>query len=389
MRCFCDLHVHLGRAMGGPVKVTASRALDLSSVLEDCLTYKGLDMVGVVDLATNGGLQELEGMLDEGVLQGLSGGGFRYKGKITLIAGAEVEVGFHDRPVHMLVYVEDLDALRGLGRWYASKASNPALGVQRAGDGRDFLREVGPMGLVVPAHAFTPFRGFYAAARTLGDALGQIAGLEMGLSADTSMADRLLELESVAFLSNSDAHSLLRIAREHNILCLLEPNFREMRMALTGRGDRYIAANVGLDPRMGKYHRSCCDGCGETLIGTPPLSSCPRCGSDRVTKGVLDRVTEIADRVGPSPDWRPPYKHIIPPYMVPGLGPRALARLLEAFGTEMRIVHGTSEEQFAEVLGSRLGSRLAQALSGKSSVHPGGGGRYGQVLHDGAGTPVR
>lgn len=389
MRYYGDLHVHLGRAMGAPVKVTASKALDLESVLESCLTHKGLDIVGVVDLATTGGLQELEAMLARGLLEGLSSGGFRYKDRVTLIAGAEVEVCFNDRPVHMLVYVGDLETLRGLGRWYAGRVSNPALGVQRVGDGRDFLRGVGSMGIIMPAHAFTPFKGFYGGARTLGDALGQIAGLEMGLSADTSMADRLLELESVTFLSNSDAHSLLRIAREHNVLCLQEPSFLEVQKALAGYGEGYVAANVGLDPRMGKYHRSHCTRCGETLLEVPPVSECTRCGSDRVTKGVLDRVVEIADRTGPSPHWRPPYKHIIPPYMVPGVGPRTLARLLEAFGTEMSIVHGTSEKQFVEVLGQRLGLRLAQALSGKLTVRPGGGGRFGQVFHNGTSAPLQ
>ena len=58
------------------------------------------------------------------------------------------------------------------------------------------------------------------------------------------------------FLTNSDAHSLGKIGREYNELQVAAPSFDEFRMALQGEAGRSIAANYGLNPRLGKYHRT-------------------------------------------------------------------------------------------------------------------------------------
>jgi len=66
-------------------------------------------------------------------------------------------------------------------------------------------------GLIGPSHAFTPWTGMYAAYRSLAECYQEHADrikfIELGLSADTDYADRIAELSSRTFLSNSDAHS--------------------------------------------------------------------------------------------------------------------------------------------------------------------------------------
>jgi uncharacterized protein (TIGR00375 family) len=336
-------------------------------------------MVGIVDMACPGPLLEMEALIDGGELQGLQEGGFRFRDAVTLIPGAEVEVLFHAHPVHALVYVPDLESLKGLGRWYASHARNPSLGVQRVGDGDAFLREASPLGVIVQAHAFTPFRGYYAAEGRLGDRLRFITGLELGLSADTQMVGGIEELQGVTFLSNSDAHSLRALGREHNLLEVRTASFCELAKALRQEGGRAVIANFGLDPRLGKYHRSHCHGCDTTFLEPPPVLACPRCGRHALVQGVLDRVTAIAGKPQGAAGSRPPYHHLIPPYMVPGVGPRTLERLVNLFGSEMAIVHKATRQEILQALGEPLASGLWSALRGQREVTPGGGGVYGQV----------
>lgn len=49
LKLYGDLHVHIGRAGGKPVKITASRALDLRTILFEDAPRKGLDIIGIVD----------------------------------------------------------------------------------------------------------------------------------------------------------------------------------------------------------------------------------------------------------------------------------------------------------------------------------------------------
>ena len=64
-------------------------------------------------------------------------------------------------------------------------------------------------GLFMVAHAFTPHKSLYGTcASRLSDVFGEAArklvdGIELGLSADTDMADRIAELSNYTFTSNS------------------------------------------------------------------------------------------------------------------------------------------------------------------------------------------
>ncbi|MHA1647928.1 MAG: hypothetical protein ACTSVL_10180, partial [Promethearchaeota archaeon] len=91
----------------------------------------------------------------------------------------------------------------------------------------------------------------------------KIAFLELGLSADTNLADRMECLQDVTFLSNSDAHSegFQSLGREFNRMALESPTFDEIKKACLRRGSRKVSLNVGLDPRLGKYNIMFCSKC--------------------------------------------------------------------------------------------------------------------------------
>ena len=61
-----------------------------------------------------------------------------------------------------------------------------------------------------------------------------------------------------------------------------------------GNINNYVIANYGLDPKLGKYHRTYCDNC-ESLSNIRD-GKCVKCGSKKVVKGVYDRIKEIEDR---------------------------------------------------------------------------------------------
>ena len=67
-------------------------------------------------------------------------------------------------------------------------------------------------GMIGFSHAFTPFFGLYAHFNSYKQCYGSQAKnihfMELGLSADTNMADRIEELHNLTFTSNSDAHCL-------------------------------------------------------------------------------------------------------------------------------------------------------------------------------------
>ena len=62
------------------------------------------------------------------------------------------------------------------------------------------------------------------------------------------MADEISELEDKTFVTNSDAHSLPKIAREYNKMQVEDISFKEVVKALKNEDGRKIIANYGLDP---------------------------------------------------------------------------------------------------------------------------------------------
>lgn len=388
---FADLHVHLGRTLGNQaVKITASSSLTLRNVLVECQQRKGVDLVGIVDTASPGVLLELEQMMRDGEIKPLEEGGLRFQDRVTLILGGEFETGeTAGGQAHWLSYFPGLAEMRNFSETMSRYVRNMNLSTQRcrltAPQLAEIVWELG--GLFIPAHAFTPHKSVYGCVTDrLADLFGgdfqRIPALELGLSSDTHMADCLAELQSVTYLTNSDAHSLEKIGREYNVLQLAAPTYGELVKALTNTDGRRVVRNYGLDPRLGKYHRTYCLIC-ETIVQdvAPPVFACPNCGSRRVVKGVLDRLVEIADYQAPvHPPARAPYCYQIPLRFLPGVGQRAIDRLIGRFGSEMAVLHRASAEDLAQVVGEKLAAVIVQARQGQLALVTGGGGRYGRVV---------
>lgn len=388
---FADLHVHIGRtSRGEAVKVSASPSLTFEKILREAGFRKGIDAVGIVDCASPGVLADIETMIEVGEVTPQTGGGLRYKDRLTLFLGVELEVQAGEGMAHYLCYLPHLENARWFSKKLSSHVTNIQLSSQRARLTSSQLLKLtlDAEGFFVVAHAFTPHKGYFGnCARRLSDVFSSqeteiICSIELGLSANTSMASRLIELDSKTFISNSDAHSAAKIAREYNRVRARDMSFKALAEALCQQSGG-IVANYGLDPRLGKYHRTFCNVCLQKI----PLTSdrrCPECGGNNIVVGVADRLEEIADRPEKSnpPTKRPPYICQVPLEFVPGVGPRTLDRLIEAFGSEMNVLHQARWDDLCEVVDEPVARRIIEARKGKLSLSEGAGGKYGRVADE-------
>ena len=242
------------------------------------------------------------------------------------------------RKVHHLVVLPGFEAaaafqarLEKLGN--IASDGRPILGI----DSRDLLAlllEADDRSILVPAHIWTPWfsalggrSGFDSIDECYRDLAPRIGAVETGLSSNPPMNWGLSALDRFAIVSNSDAHSPEKLAREATVLDI-EPGFAGLAEALSGArgGPRgQVLETFEFYPQEGKYHY---DGHRACKIVLGPEESekagglCPVCGK-RLTPGVLSRVLELADREvdedAPCPeDWaaagtnRRPYRSLIP-----------------------------------------------------------------------------
>ena len=65
---------------------------------------------------------------------------------------------------------------------------------------------------------------------------------------------------------------------------------------LKNEDGRKIVANYGMDPKLGKYHRTYCEVCDKNIKGIAPVIKCDTCDSKNITMGVFDRIELIKDK---------------------------------------------------------------------------------------------
>lgn len=383
---FADLHIHIGRTRKNQaVKITASDKLTLPAILDYAKHEKGLDIVGIIDCHSPGVLEELHFLLQQGKLKEHSNGGLLTEDCLLLVLGSELE--FYDEwssgPIHVLAFFPHLNQMGKFSKWLEKRVTNIHLSSQRVyASGREIQQVVKDLGgLFIPAHIFTPFKSLFGKGikQSLTEVFNPnlIDAVELGLSSDTEMAYKINEIRNYPFITNSDAHSLAKIAREYQKLQMEELSYEELVMAIKGEKGRLIEANYGLDPRIGKYHQTVCTECYQKAESV--TEPCPNCGNTRIVKGVKERIDELADQDQIIPDSKPPYIYQVPLETLPGIGPKLLQKLVETFGNEMNVLHYAPEKALVKVAGMSVTSYILAARNGTISVEIGGGGRYGKV----------
>ena len=381
---YADMHIHIGRDMhGNPVKITGAKSLTLTNILKESGRTKGIDLFGVIDCHSPNVMQEINQLMDEERAYELKDGGIKFE-NITLIPGSEIEI--YDEncqgPIHVLCFFPTIKSTASFSDWLTTKMKNINLSSQRYyGTGKELQYKVKELGgIFIPAHVFTPFKSLYGRGvnKSLREVLDPdlIDAIELGLSSDTFMADQISELHGYTFLTNSDAHSLGKIAREYQQIKMKEASFKELEWALHQVNGRKILKNFGMNPKLGKYHTTVCSKCFEPLPSD--TKKCPVCHSRKIIKGVSERIGELKDTDEPMED-RPPYLYQVPLEYLPSLGPKTYEKLLNRFGTEMSILHEIPPEKLQEALPEKLAASIIQMRNGQLPIKAGGGGKYGKV----------
>ncbi|MEA4961464.1 endonuclease Q family protein [Lutispora sp.] len=385
---FVDLHVHIGRSSGGKeIKKATANNLTFENIAYESYR-KGIDVIGVVDCISPYILEDINSLVSRGELVEKSKGGMEYRGRQNLILGAEIETHEkHGCSSHSLCFFPTLKHITDFSDEMSKHIKNiRSFSLMSRLTGQelfDIVDEFG--GVYIPAHAFTPHKSFYGnCCKSLHEifddrSFGRIPAVELGLSADSMMASQLSELDGKTFISNSDAHSLPKMGREYNIFEMEDASYTEVLKSIWNKDGRRIVANYGLNPKLGKYHRSYCEICDRVIEGEPPVLKCPVSDKHRVVVGVRDRLEVIKDRDEPDMTGRPTYNYQIPLEFLPKVGPKTIEKLIDHFGSEMKVVHEASFEELAKVVKEDMARNIVLAREGKLDIGVGGGGVYGRI----------
>ncbi len=419
-RYVADLHIHSYYSRA------TSKDLNLEH-LAKWAQIKGVQIVATGDIAHPGWLAELRAKLEPA-----EDGLFRLKEELLTPIQAEVpaachaEVRFllggeisniykrHDqvRKVHNLCFFPSFAALdlfqarlERIGNIRAD--GRPILGL----DSRDLLEitlETDPRGYFIPAHIWTPWfamfgskSGFDTVEECFGDLTDQIFAVETGLSADPAMCWRVSDLDRYTLVSNSDAHSPPKLAREASVFNTAW-SYDALFGALKSGDPAQYLGTLEFFPEEGKYHF---DGHRKCGIRWHPQTSiahgdrCSVCGKE-VTVGVMHRVEALADRPeGGKPALTHPFRSLIPlPEILAevegaGSGSKRVQgvyfELLGKLGNELQILLDTGLEQIERAGSPLLAEAIRRMRTGAVQIDGGYDGEFGVIKIFAAGEKAK
>lgn len=386
----CDLHLHS----------KYSRATSADMDVEHMSAWaqrKGIDVLGTGDFTHPVWLRELRAKLSPA-----EPGLLRY-GDTRFVLSAEVSNVYAQdgrlRKVHSIVcspsfeVCDRINAVLGrFGNLMADGRPTLTISCRRL---VEYVMEISPQCLVIPAHAWTPWfsvfgarSGFDSLAECFGDQVSSVRAIETGLSSDPPMNWRLSQLDGVALVSFSDAHSPSKLGREATVLDGQLSYEGIVGAIRTGA----IAYTIEFFPQEGKYHY---DGHRQCGIRWKPQTTiahrgrCSECGRP-VTVGVLHRIEALADREeGYTPPGRPPYRNLIPleEIVAEGLGQSVATmrvrdeylKLVQRFGGEFRVLMDTPLGELERAAHPRVAEGIRRMREGRVYIEPGYDGEFGRI----------
>jgi len=429
-----DLHIH------SPHSIAVSKSLNLDTMLDTC-KKKGLNILGTGDILQPEWFKYMESNLKKE-----QDGSFSYK-DVFFILQTEIE---DIESIHHVVLFPDFHSVKEVQNKLKSYSKNildewggrPRVNLSPA-ELVDIISDSG--GIVGPAHAFTPFKAIFRQGKfnTLvdcyQDAAKKVYFLELGLSANTDLADQLECLKDISFLSNSDAHSQnpRSLGREFNKFDIDNPSFEEILLGLRRKNSRKITLNIGLNPKLGKYFKMFCHKCRRRIIfkkikkevssvfsqysktdnfviyytNNPEKARndyitqvsrnkmiCPACKEEisknfKIKLGVSERVQVISQYENPNhPIHRPSYINTIPLIdiirSVKGIKSTSSKivlntynKIIENLGKEFDILIETPMSKI-EDFDKNIANVINALRNNEIEYTPGGGGTYGQIKLD-------
>ncbi len=381
-----DLHLH------GLYSAAVSGNMIPKTIGEQA-PLKGLNMLGTADI-----LNERWIKLVKEQLKPVDDSVFEHENGTRFVLQTEVE---DNRRVHHIIIFPSLSKVSEVREKFKNKCKDlESDGRPRIWLNAEELAEICIEAgcLIGPSHAFTPWTAIYKEYDSIKECYGsqhkKIYFLELGLSADTDMADNISELHRLTFLTNSDAHSPWpnKMGREFTKFQLKEPTFDELVKGIKRTGGRKPILNVGFNPKEGKYHKTRCIGC---LLFFHVKDAekfnwrCPNCRKP-IKKGVDVRIEQLSDvnnEAEKHPEHRPPYIHIIPLSEIISIAIDAKQvysnkvqmvweSYIKEFGNEIDVLIKTPINELKKI-NQKVGELIDLFRNNKFRYIPGGGGVYG------------
>jgi len=404
LRAIADLHIHSRFSRATSEKMNITEITRFARI-------KGLNLVGTGDFTHPKWLEELKTELVEDSDTSLykpakdpaSPVHYMITGEVSTIFSFENVI----RKIHHVILTPNLEVAAQINERLAQYGNLTS-------DGRPQLDMTAPQlveeimqisnqNVVIPAHAWTPwfslfgaFSGFNRIEDCYQDMTRHIPALETGLSSDPPMNWQLSTLDKYALVSNSDSHSHWpwRIGREANVFELQQLTYREVIDSIRQKDPKRFKFTIETDPAYGKYHWTGHRNCKVSLSPQEAIklgNHCPVCRR-RLTKGVEQRVEELADRpLGFKPENATGYTHLLPLSeiiaTVLGVTYPSVQKVWEIynalvaiFGDEYTVLIDASKEEMSKIVEPRIAEAVVRVREERVKVVPGYDGVYGQLI---------
>ncbi len=393
MRVIADLHIH------SKYSRATSKNMDVENIAR-WAKLKGIDLIGTGDFTHHLWLEELKSKLKP-----TSGGLYQHNG-INFLLTAEVSNMYKKngkgRRIHTVIFAPGFGAVEKLNKKLAGRGNIASDGRPIFGfDVKDIIKmclDISKDFFFVPAHAWTPWfsvfgshSGFDSVEECFEEEAKNIYALETGLSSDPGMNWRLSKLDKYTLISNSDAHSPIKLGREANVFDC-ELSYKEIINILKKKDKNKFLYTVEFFPEEGKYHF---DGHRLCEVRLSPGEArqhkniCPKCGKP-LTIGVMNRVEALSDRKeGFVPKDAIPYKSLVPLIEIIAeaqqKAPTAKGvqeeyrTAISSFGTEFSILLDATEQDLKNSLSQNTAEAVIKVRNRDLYIEPGYDGEYGTV----------
>jgi len=397
MKFVGDFHIHSKYARA------TSPDMDLEH-LDKWAKIKGIKVISTGDFTHPAWFRELKEKLEPA-----ESGLYKLRGVVSdtrFILTTEISCVYtknnKGRRVHLLIFAPSLEAVEKINAqlgWRGNLKADgrPIIGI----DSKEVVKIALDASLdcmVIPAHAWTPWfavfgskSGFNSLQECFDEYTKYIYAVETGLSSDPAMNWRLSQLDNIALISNSDSHSLAKIGREANVFDT-EVSYGGIAEALKTKDPAKFLFTVEFFPEEGKYHY---DGHRLCNVSMKPEESkqhsnlCPKCKRP-LTIGVLNRVAELADRLGGvKPENAIPFKNLIPLEEIIadvfGVGVSSkrvreeYEKLIQALGSEFQILLDVDDSALKSATLPEIAEGIKRVREGRVKIEPGYDGEYGKI----------
>ncbi|OGL35895.1 hypothetical protein A3F05_02485 [Candidatus Saccharibacteria bacterium RIFCSPHIGHO2_12_FULL_47_17] len=408
---YADFHIHSRFARA------TSKNLTLP-LLDEFARKKGIKLLGTGDFTHPLWLAEIEHYLTPAPEKGLfilkdAAGDNPTRFILSVEISSIYRQGDRGRRIHTIIMLPTLEAATAFNDMLSTH------GAKLSSDGRPItglsakrLAELAfsahPQALVIPAHAWTPWfsvfgsmSGFDSLEECFEELTPKILAIETGLSSDPPMNWRLSQLDNVALISSSDAHSAAKIGREavkfdgdlsYSAIADALRGAAPSRAGQRSASPTKLLGTIEFFPQEGKYHF---DGHSAHNVRLSPAETkqnkglCPNCGR-RVTVGVLSRVEELADRPANfKPAGAPDYWSLVPleEIIAEALGVQTGTKkvsaqyesLIQTFGDELTILLDTPIKSIEAASTPAIAEAVRRVRAGQLHIEPGYDGEYGTV----------